>query len=405
MAEAPAIAVLPMLDQAGGSDRGFLAAGLTEDLTASLSRLPGFIVIGCGALPTHRVRRDDPIGMGRELGVRYLLDGSVRRADGRLRVVAQLIDAQSGGLLWAERYDRDVTALFEIQDDITLNLVGRLGPELLAAEIRRAARKPAQDLDTWECVVRALFHSSQQSDQETRAALGLLDQALQRVPDHAAALGMQAWILVFRAFQGWEDMGDVLDRVQPRIARALAVDNRELWPSLAQAMVGFATRDNVLSVTVLERAIALSPSSVNAHGLLGVAHAFGGRFEPAVQSIGRAMRLSPRDTYLSDFELYNAFAHFQGASYEAGLEYAQQAHRRRPGHAYPLVMAASCAGHLRRGDLGGRLVGQLLSLAPDIGTGWVEMTSPYVLEADRARLVQGLAQAGLGPGRPPPRSA
>jgi tetratricopeptide (TPR) repeat protein len=206
---------------------------------------------------------------------------------------------------------------------------------------------------------------------------------------------MKAWIMVFRAFQGWEDMGQVLAEVPPLIAHAMAVDNDELWPHLAEGMVAFATRDNALAMMTLTRAVALNPNSVNAHGLLGIAHAFGGRSAEALKCIDYAMRLSPRDTYLSDFELFYAFAYFQAARYELGLQFAKQAHRRRPGHAYPLLLGTACAGYLGETETGTILLRELKAIVPTMCAGFVEATSPYTLAKDRARLIEGLARAGL----------
>ena len=245
------------------------------------------------------------------------------------------------------------------------------------------------------CLPRALFHSSHQSEQETRTALDLLDRALASDPNYAQALGMKAWILVFRAFQGWDDMERALAQAIPLIAQAMAADNDELWPHLAQGMVAFATRDNALAAAALTRALAISPNSVNAYGLLGIAHAFGGRSAEAIACIDHAVRLSPRDTFLSDFELYYAFAHFQGANYERALQFAQQAHRMRPGHPYPLLLGAACAGQLGETEIGARLLARLRAVLPSLSAPWVEMTSPYVLAPDRARLVDGLMRAGL----------
>ena len=190
-------------------------------------------------------------------------------------------------------------------------------------------------------------------------------------------------------------MGPALGQAILLIGQAMALDNEELWPHLAQGMVAFATRDNTLAVATLTRALAISPNSVNAHGLLGIAHAFGGRSAEAVACIDQAVRLSPRDTFLSDFELYYAFAHFQGARYERALQFAQQAHRMRPGHPYPLLLGAACAGQLGKTDIGAAYLGQLRAAIPSLSVAWVDATSPYVLAQDRARLVDGLARAGL----------
>jgi tetratricopeptide (TPR) repeat protein len=327
--------------------------------------------------------------------VRYVLEGSVRRGGNRVRVTAQLIEAATGNHLWAERYDGDVADIFAIQDEITSSVVGRIGPELLAAEYTRSSRKPTQNLDAWECVVRALFQSTQQSEESSRSALALLERAIAWDPNYAQALGMKAWILIFRAFQGWEDMGQALGQAHSLIPRALAADNEEIWPYLAQGMVGYAIRDNGLAMAALTRAVALNPNSVNAHGLVGIAHAFGGRPSEAIASIDRAVRLSPRDTFLSDFQLYYAFAHFQAAHYELGLQHAQQSHQLRPDHPYPLLIAAACAGNLGDTQRAAAIMRDLKAALPVVSAGWVEATSPYVRAEDRARLIAGLVKAGM----------
>jgi len=392
----PSIAVLPFNNLSGDPAQDFFGDGITEDITTALCKFKGFFVIARNTMFTYKGRPVDVRAMGRELGVRYVLEGSVRTAGGRVRVNAQLLEAATGNHLWAERYDGPTEDIFAIQDEITTGVVGRIGPELLAAEHLRVSRKPPQSLDAWECAVRALFLSSQQSEDGTREALALLDRALAFDPDYAQALGMKAWILIFRAFQGWEDMGSALGQVKPLIARAMAADNEELWPYLAQGMAAYAMRDNALAMSALTRAVALNPNSVNAHGLLGIAHAFGGRPNDALACIDRAVRLSPRDAFLSDFQLYYAFAHFEGARYEEGLRHAQQSHDLRPGHPYPLLLGAACAGHLGRTETAAALMRELKAVLPIVSAPWVEATSPYVRAEDRARLVEGLAKAGLG---------
>lgn len=391
----PSIAVLPFNNMSGEPAQDFLGDGITEDITTALCKLKGFFVIARNTMFTYKGRAVDVRAIGRELGVRYVLEGSVRKGGNRIRVTAQLIEATTGSHLWAERYDRDLEDIFAIQDEITTSVVGRIGPEILAAEYGRASRKPPQGLDAWECVIRAAFLSSQQSDDGTRSALELLDRAIGRDPGYSQALGMKAWICVFRAFQGWGDMGQALAQAKQLIAQAIATDNEEPWPYLAQGMVGFATRDNGLAVTALTRAVALSPNFVNGHGLLGIAHAFGGRPSEAIACIDRAVRLSPRDTFLSDFQLYYAFAHFQGGQYELGLQFAQQAHRMRPGHPYPLLIGAACAGHLGDMRSAASLIHDLKTILPIASATWIEATSPFVHAQDRARLIEGLSRAGL----------
>jgi adenylate cyclase len=357
LSDKPSIAVLPFQNMSGDPEQEYFADGIVEDITTALSRFKTLFVIARNSSFAYKHKAIDARRIGVELGVRYVLEGSVRKGGDRLRITAQLIDTATGIHLWADRYDQPLKDVFAIQDEITTSIVGRIGSsELLAAEHARVSRKPPQSLDAWDCVIRALFSLSKQSESESAEALALLDRALDQDPNYAQALGMKASIIVFRAFQGWEDMGLALAKVEPLIARAIAADSEEPWPYLAQGMAAFAIRDNALAMAALTRAVALNPNFVTAHCLLGMAHAFGGRSTEALACIDYGTRLSPRETGPTDYHLYYAFAYFQDAQYERGLQFAQQAHRMRPSHVYPLLIAAACAGHLGKREAATMLI-------------------------------------------------
>jgi tetratricopeptide (TPR) repeat protein len=225
--------------------------------------------------------------------------------------------------------------------------------------------------------------------------LPLLDRAIGLAPDYAQALAMKGWIMMWRAFQGWEDMGCALALARDVVQQAIAADDKEPWAYLAQAMIAFATRDNVLAMAAISQAVAINPNSAFAHGQLGLAHANGGRAADAIPCIDYALRLSPREAFLGDFQFYYAMAYFQGANYELGLSYAREAHRLRSGHAVPLVIGTACAGLLDNQEAATDLLGRLKSLVPDISRDAVGATSSFVRAEDRARLIEGLARAGL----------
>jgi len=391
----PSIAVLPFNAMSTEPEQDFFSDGLTEDITTALSRLKGFFVIARNTMFTYKGKPVDVRAIGRELGIRYVLEGSVRKSGNRVRVTAQLIDAASEAHLWAERYDGDLGDIFVIQDEITASVVGRIGPELLAAEHARESPKPNHGLDAWECVVRAVFLCSQLSEESSRKMLPLLDRAIGLAPAYAQALAMKGWITIWRAFQGWEDMGCALVLARDVVQQAIAADDKEPWAYLAQAMIAFATRDNVLATAAISQAVAINPNSAFAHGQLGLAHANGGRAADAIPCIDYALRLSPREAFLGDFQFYYAMAHFQGANYELGLRYAREAHRLRSGHAVPLVIGTACAGFLDNQEAATDMLGQLKSLVPDISRDAVGATSSFVRPEDRARLIEGLARAGL----------
>ena len=391
----PSIAVLPFDNLSADPEQEYFVDGMVEEINTALSRNHWLFVIARNSSATYKGKMVDVRTVGHELGVRYLLKGSVRTDGERIRVTAQLIETIGSSHLWADRYDRPLKDVFAIQDEITTAIVGRIGPELLAAEHARVSRKPTRSLDAWECVIRALYHASQQSESESGRALALLDKALDHDPNYAQALGMKAWLIVFRAFQGWEDMGAALEQAETLIARSVAADSEEPWSYLAQGMVADAIRDNRLAMTAFTRAVALNPNFIIAHCQLGIAHALGGRWTEALACIDYGMRLSPREVGLTDFQLYYAFAYFQGAQYELGLQYAQQAHRMRPGHVYPLLFATTCAGHLGRKEVAAVLIRDLKTVLPTISTDFVDATCPYVQAEDRARFIEGLRRAGL----------
>ena len=391
----PSIAVLPFDNMGVDPAQAFFSDGITEDITTALSRLKGFFVIARNTMFTYKGKSVDVRALGRELGVRYVLEGSVRSTADRVRVSAQLIEAASAVHLWADHYDGRLDDIFAIQDEITTSVIGRIGPELLAAERARASRKPLHRLDAWECVVRALFLFSQLSDQCSRDALALLDRAIDLDPGYAQARSMRAWITMWRAHQGFVDMGQALSLADVEVGQALAADEDEPWAYLAQAMMGFGRRDNALCVAAITRAVEINPNFAFAHGLLGLAHALGGRSAEAVPCIDHALRLSPREAFHGDYCFFYAVAHFQGARYDLGLRYAREAHRLRPGHVYPMLIGLACAGHLGDAEASASLLKDLRAIAPHITRASLEAMSSFVNADDRARHVDGLVRAGL----------
>ena len=267
---------------------------------------------------------------------------------------------------------------------------------MFAAEYARASRKPPESLDAWECTLRALFQSSRLSDEGSREALMLLDRAIRSDPDYAQALGLRARVVVWRAVQGWDDMAEALAEATAASARAIAADEKEPWGWLGRGCVGFVTRDSALSTSAMTRAVELNPNFAMAHGLLGLAQAFGGRSAEAVSSIDHAVRLSPREVFHGAFAQQYAFAYFQGGRYELGLEFARKAHQLRPGHPYPMVLGAACAGFLGDAASTAALARDLKAVMPAISAAWVETTVPYVQAEDRQRLIKGTRPRRVG---------
>ena len=391
----PSIAVLPFNNMSGDPEQGYLADGLAEDILTGLSRLRWLFVIARNSSFTYKGRHGDVRQVGRELGVRYVLEGSVRKGGHRIRVTGQLIEAETGNHLWAERYDRALDDVFAVQDEITDSVIGCIQPHVYAAEHDRLKRKPPQRLDAWESFVRSMFLYSQHSDASTKEALGMLDRAIALDPGYAQAHALRAVCLAWRAFQGWEDRETAFAEAGRGADRAVAGDPEESWAYVARGFIAIARWRDGEAVGAFRRAIDANPNFAYAHGLLGAAHAFGGRPDQAIECIDRGVRLSPRDTFGDEYQLYYAFAHFQAGRYAEAAAAAQLAIQQRPGHPVLYIMAAASYGLAGETGEAHRAIARLTDLVPNISAAGVEETFLYCRPEDRRRLAMGLRAGGL----------
>ena len=391
----PSLAVLPFSNMSGDPEQGYFADGMAEDIITGLSRLRWLFVIARNSTFAYKGRSVDVRQVGRELGVRYVLEGSVRKGGSRIRITGQLVEAETGNHLWAERYDRALDDVFAVQDEITQSVIGCIQPEVYAAEHGRLARKPPQSLDAWESFVRGMFLYSQHSEPGTREALTVLGRAVELDPAYAQAHGVRAVCLAWRAIQGWEDREPAFARAAEWAHRAVATDPAEPWAYLAQGFIAVARRSDADMVSAFSRALEVSPNFAYAHGLLGAAHAFGGRPELAIECVDRAVRLSPRDIFGEEYQLYYAFAHFQAGRYPEAAAAAERAIQLRPGHPVVYIMAAASHGLAGETDRARQAIAQLTALVPQISTGGIEQSFPYCRQEDRSRLAAALRAGGL----------
>ena len=391
----PSIAVLPFENMGGEAAKAYFADGIAEDIITGLSQLRWLFVIARNSSFTYLGRHVDVRQVGRELGVRYVLEGSVRWVGNRVRVTAQLIEAATGTHIWAERYDRQPDDVFAIQDEITSSVIGCIQPELLSAEHGRVTLTPPQNLDAWENFVRAMFLYSQHTDASTREALGFLDNAITLDATYARAHGLMALCLGWRAFQGWEDRPTAFARGMIAVDRAVACDARDPWAYVAQGMIISADRDNAAAIAAVERAIAVSPNFAFAHALLGCMHVMGGRPEQGIAAIDIGVRLSPRDTFADEYFLYYAFAHFQAGRYAMAAAEAQRAIQLRPGHPVLYVMAGASFGLSGQVAQAQAMIAKVRELVPTMRARDMEEHFSYCLREDRERLARGLVAGGM----------
>lgn len=295
-AERPSIAVLPFDNMSGDPGQDYFADGVVESITAALSRIRSFFVIARNSAFAYKGRHRNVREIGRELGVAYVLEGSVQRAGGRVRITVQLIETAGGAHIWAEKYDGALDDIFELQDRITEQVAGALQPSIRLAEVERARRKRPADMGAYDYTVRALPHVWVLEKPEAERALKLLDQALEIDPDYPLALALSAWCWAQRSVYSWvDDVADARARAVALAERAAALSTDDpLILAVLGAVHTFARNFGTARV-LLERAVTLDPNAAWALSRLGWLEVYTGNPEAAHALFQRALRLSPLD--------------------------------------------------------------------------------------------------------------
>jgi adenylate cyclase len=392
----PSIAVLPFQNLSGDPEQEYFADGIVEDIITGLSRIKWLFVIARNSTFTYKGRAVDVKQVGRELGVRYVLEGSVRKAADRVRINGQLIDAATGVHVWAERYDRRLEDIFALQDELTLNVVGAIEPSLREAEIERVKRKRPDNLDAYDLVLRAIPHVYVAMPEEAVKAVPLLEQALVLEVNYSGALGLLAWcheILFVRA--GFKEENRT---VAIRNARAAVAHGRDDATALALGafVIGMVEHDRVTAIDAFERAIALSPSSAFALFFGCVVLAWAGEAERAIDWAERALRVSPIDrlAYLPQHVI--AIAHFQRGRYEDTVNAARRAVQANPNFSVSHSLLAAALAKLGRAEEANAAAKKVLTLQPSFSSGGF-CTAIAIAPALAEPLATAWRQAGLPP--------
>jgi TolB-like protein/Flp pilus assembly protein TadD len=320
------IVVLPFENLSRDQGEQYFADGITEDLTTNLSRFTNMLVISRNTAFTYRDKPLDTRQIGHELGVRYVLEGSVRRSDKRVRVNAQLIDAEADAHLWAEMFDRDLADLFELQDELTTAIVGAIEPELLRSERDRIARRPLEREDAYEFHQRGLWHFYRYTKADSIEAQGLFRRALAIDPEYPQPVAQLAITLCNSAYLGWVE-NDKLNYVEAYefAQRAIILDARYPAAHFALGLVCMWTHRSDRAMSSFNEAIKLNPSYAAAHVLLGQMHLYGGHPEAAIALAEKGIRLSPKDPRLFIWLAALAGAHYRLGYYAEAIEAGRRA--------------------------------------------------------------------------------
>ena len=392
----PAVAVLPFTNLSGEAEQEYFSDGISEDIIMALSKLRWFFVIARNSSFIYKGKAVHMKQIAEELGVRYVVEGSVRKSGDRIRITAQLNDVATGSHLWAERYDREITDVFAVQDEITENIVAAIEPQLYAAESFRAQRKPPDSMDAWDLVMRALSHYWRVTRQDNVVAQALLEKAITIDPNYGQALGLLATSYMFTAHMGWMEMTAAMPIAERAALAALRADNEDAWAHNALGHVYLFGRRFDDSLAEFETALRLNPSFALAQGYYGLALSYSGRWQDADVAARRALRLSPRAPYSPVYMGIAAYAQFLGGNYQEAIRLAREALRQRGDFVGAHRVLTSAAGMAGDTKLASSALQELRRVQPDVSLAWIASHMPIRQDADRKRYLEGFRRAGLG---------
>jgi adenylate cyclase len=394
----PSLAVLPFQNMTGDAEQEYFADGMVEEITTAISRLPWLFVIARNSSFTYKGKSIDVKQVARELAVRYVLEGSVRKAGNRVRITGKLIDARTGNHIWADRFDGTLDDIFELQDRVASSVVGAIEPKLRQSEIERATRKPTASLDAYDLYLQALARLHRYTAESFAEALALLQRALAIDPSYAPAAALFGYCRAVQRSQGWIALSadEIADSV--RLARSALETLRNdpdtmIWASWTLFRLAGET---ALAATLLDRAVALNPNAAMAWISKGWIHALRNQPEAATEALERALRLSPFDplSYFASTGL--AYAHLAAHRFEQAIEWADRASQDAPQYLQPTLVKLAANAHLARLVEAHADLGRLLAARPALTvTGWrssiIRLFAPEVVNL----IVAGLRLAGL----------
>jgi TolB-like protein/class 3 adenylate cyclase len=395
----PSIAVLPFQNMSGDPDQEYFADGMVEEIITALSRIRWLFVIARNSSFTYKGPAIDVKQVGRELGVRYVLEGSVRKAGNRVRITGQLIDAATGAHIWAEHFNGALDDIFELQDQVASSVVGAIEPRLRRSEIERAVRKPTESLDAYDLYLRALAQFNSYTEEGVREAIALLQLALSIDPSCAPAAAMVGCCRITQRQQGWGPLSDAEVVEAVRLARGAGEAGKDdpdtLW--MAAFCLSVFTGAHAAAASAIDRALTLNPNSAQAWNASGWVSCFQHQPDPAIQAFRRATRLSPLDPRGWGSIIGLAFAHMIAGRYEEAIDWSDRCLHEQPRSILAMRVKIICCAHLGSIEEAHCWLERLLEVQPGLTIArWKALYAATLFAPEiLAMYVEGLRKAGM----------
>jgi TolB-like protein/class 3 adenylate cyclase len=391
------IAVLPFQNMSSDPEQEYFADGVVEEIITALSKFKALFVIARNSSFTYKGRAVDVKQVGRELGVRYVLEGSVRKAGNRVRIASQLIDAETGAHLWADGFDGALEDVFDLQDRVTVSVVGAIAPTVILAEIRRAERKPTDNLHAHDHYLRGLASVGLWTSDGNSKGLAHFREAIELDPNLAAAYAMAAWCYVRRKSHGWMDDPTTEISEATRLAREAVRlgKNRALALCMGGYVLGFFDRDFDDAAAFIDRSLVINPNSALAWTLSAWIRVWRGEPDLAIEHVAKAERLSPLDPGMFSIQAAAAYAHFLARRYDVAAPLAEQARRGNPNFVLGTCISAASNALAGRLEVARRSIAWALECDPDLRLSNLKNVVPFRRSEDFDIFAAGLTKAGL----------
>jgi adenylate cyclase len=390
----PSIAVLPFVNMSGDPEQEYFSDGITESIITGLSKTPRLFVIARNSTFTYKGKPTKVQKVGRELGVRYVLEGSVQKSKDRVRITAQLVDAKTGHHLWAERYDRDLKDIFALQDEITMNIMSATQVQLTEGESARVYAKGTENLEAYLRVMQGYEHFRRLNKEDNARARKMCEQAIALDPDYPVPYATLGWTYLNDVFLGWtKSPRESMKRAVASAQKCIALDDSFPAAHGLLSAVYLMQRQHDKAILEAEKAVALDPNSANDHARLGNVFNFAGRPEEAILALEKAIRLNP---FPPSWYLHMlGMAYRETGRYEESIIVCKKALKRQPNNEFAHLVLAATYSLLNRQEEAHAAAAEVLRISPKFSLDYLAKSRPHVDPANTQRFVESLRRAGL----------